>query len=317
MRFAFITTAILGASTLGASAANLAGSTGYALRNDGTGLTIFDDLGMASRGTTVGLSGRLDAIAYRPVTGQLYGYRVGSAEAPDAVFTIDPMTGLLTNTGATPGDGVGLTRGSSVGFDFNNQIDAARAVSTRDENVVFFPGDFPDDRANTLLQFTDLMYGAGDVNEGANPAIFANAYTNAVDGMTSGETLQFALDADTNSLVTLANNAGTLSTVAPITVDGEVFDFNRNGGFDILSEFEGDNLAVALLSGGGSAGLYTIDLATGAASLFGDPLRGQYRSFAAETNMGPSPVPLPAGIPLLLTGLAALGLARGVRRKTA
>ncbi len=317
MRLTMLTTTILAASTVGATAATLSGSTGYALRANGTDLTVFGDLGMTSQGTTIGLSDRLDAIAYRPVTGELYGYQVGNGGSADQVFTVDPTTGQLTNTGAAPQDGAGLSSGARVGFDFNNQIDAARAVSTRDENVVFFPSDFTDDRANTLLQFTDLAYAEGDANEGTNPRVFANAYTNAIDGMTASETLQFALDAATNSLVTLANNAGTLETVAPITVDGEFFDFTQNGGLEILSDAEGDNLAVALLSGSGNTGLYTIDLSSGAASFFGEPLTGQYRSFAAQTATGPSPVPLPAGIPLLLTGLGALGAVRALRRKAA
>ncbi|WOI58030.1 DUF4394 domain-containing protein [Palleronia sp. LCG004] len=319
MRLTLITTAILGATTLTATAATLSGSTGYGLRNNGMELTIFEDLGMASQGTNVTLSDRLNAIAYRPVTRELYGYQVGTGGAADQVFIIDPMTGMLTNTGATSPEGAKLSQGSRVGFDFNNAIDAARAVSTSDENVVFFPSSFGDDRANSILQFTDLAYAEGDENFGSNPRIFANAYTNAIDGTTASETLQFALDANSNSLVTLANNAGTLNTIAPITLSGQMFDFNQNGGFEILSDSEGDNLAIALLTerDTDNTGLYTIDLATGAASFFGEDLRGQYRGFAAMTNSTVAAVPLPAGIPLILTGLGAFGAIRAARRKKA
>ncbi|PZX15093.1 putative secreted protein [Palleronia aestuarii] len=317
MRLTLITTALLGATTLSAGAATLSGSTGYALRNNGMELTIFNDLGMASQGSTITLSDSLNAITYRPVTGELYGYQTGNGGAADQVYTIDTITGALTNTGAMPMDGAGLSSGARVGFDFNNQIDAARAVSTRDENVVFFPSDFPDERANTILQFTNLFYAAGDANEGVNPRVFANAYTNAVDGMTASETLQYALDANTNSLVTLANNAGTLETVAPITVDGQVLNFTQNGGFDILSDEEGDNLAVALLSGGGKTGLYTIDLTDGSAVFFGESLGGQFASFTAQTGPMPAPVPLPAGLPLLVAGLGAFGAFRAFGRKSA
>lgn len=314
MKLALITTALTAFSAAGATAATLSGSTGYALGGNGTDLTIFDDLGMGSMGTTITLSDRLNAIAYRPVTGELYGYQVGSGGA-DRVYTVDTTSGTLTDTGAVPQDGAGLSSGARVGFDFNNAIDAARAVSTRDENVVFFPSDFPDERASTLLQFTDLAYAEDDVNAGTNPRVFANAYTNAIDGMTAETTLQYALDAGTDALLTLDNNAGTLNTIAPITLDGQSFDFTRNGGLEILSDFEGDNLAVALLAGGGSKGLYTIDLKTGAASAFGDPLKGQYLSFAAQTgNAGPAPVPLPASLPLVLVGLAALGGLQARRR---
>lgn len=317
MKSAFLATTFLGISAISATAATLSGSTGYALSNNGLDLTVIGDLAMTSERMSVRLGDRIDAISYRPVTGELYGYQAGRGQNDDAVFTIDTSTGALTNTGATPVDGAGVSN-RKIGFDFNNQIDAARAVSVSDENVVFFPSDFPAaENAGTLRQFTDLFYAEGDANEGIDPQIFANAYTNAVDGMTASETLQYALDARTDSLVTLANNAGTLSTVAPLTLDGERLRFNNNGGFEILSDFEGDNLALALLGGGGGdSTLYTIDLTSGIATIAGDPGNGAFRSFAAQTG-DVAPVPLPAGIPLILTGLGALGIARATRRKTA
>ena len=270
------------------------------------------------KGNPVALDGaELDALAYRPVTGELYGFSNGRGVAADRVFTIDRTTGMLTDVGPAFDAGTDIGDSSTLGFDFNNAIDAARVVSRDDDNLVFFPGDFTDPaRQNTVSRFTDLFYSAGDPNEGADPMIFANAYTNAVDGRKStAGTFQYALDAGTNSLVSLANNAGTLETIAQITMGGSVLDFSEIGGFDIVSSTEDDNLAIALLNvgdAGSMAGLYTIDLTTGEASLFGSLGEESYRGFAAQV----APVPLPAPALMLLGGLAGLGALR-MRKRSA
>ena len=320
MKTTILTAAMLGALASPAVAATLNGSMGYGLAGGGNQLVIFDKLSDPTSATTLSLTGgTLDAIAYRPVTGELYGYSIGAGKASDAVYVIDTMTGALTNTGATFGAGAKIGSNARMGFDFNNAIDAARAVSTQDDNLVFFPDTFPSTNAGTVQRFTNLAYAAGDVNEGVNADIFANAYTNAIDGQTATTTLQYALDAKTNSLVTLANNAGTLATIGKVTYNGAELDFNARGGFDIVSLSEGDNLAIALLNvpGGpamGTSGLYTIDLTTGAASFFGDPGQSSFIGFAAATNL--SAVPLPASSLLLVGGLGALGaVARRRRRK--
>ncbi|MFT6773881.1 MAG: hypothetical protein ACJA1L_001591 [Paracoccaceae bacterium] len=86
----------------------------------------------------------------------------------------------------------------------------------------------------------------GDVNEGANPSVFANAYTNVIPFPTT--TMRYVPDARTDSLATLGNNAGTLTTIGKIAVDGKPIDFSASGGMDILSMAEGDNRAFAILS---------------------------------------------------------------------
>ncbi len=313
-----------------AAAATLDGAVGYGLAGGGNQLIVYGNLSDTSMQTTLTLSGgKLDALAYRPVTGELYGYSVGSGSNADTVYKVDLETGALIGTGSTFGPGAEITGNARVGFDFNNAIDAARAVSTREDNLVFFPSDTVSGNPNagSVLRFTDLFYGAGDANEGVNPMVFANAYTNAIDGRVATAvdgavaTFQYALDAYTNSLVSLANNDGTLSTIAQVTYEGMVLDFSDRGGFEILSMTEGDNLAVAMLNvaGGpatGTSGLYTIDLMTGVASFFGDAGRSGLIGFAAQTGT-PSEVPLPASALLLGAGLAGLGFLRKRSRKTA
>ena len=255
---------------------------GHALANDGSTLLVMADLSMPGEVMAYDLSMPVDAIAYRPVTGDLLGFTNG------AVYTIDPMSGAMTDLGATIMEGAMVAEGAMVGFDFNNAIDAVRVVSSAGDNLVYFPEGFGDndERAGSLRRFTDLAYAEGDANAGATPMIFANAYTNAIAGMKASGTLQYALDAETDALVTLANNAGTLATVADVTVDGMAADLSGMGGFDIVSPEEGTDMAYAVLQmeGSDNAGLYSIDLATGAATLLADLGMGGITGFAVSMS---------------------------------
>ena len=260
-----------------------AGTTGYALGGDGTTLTVMSDISDLAMQSTVTLDAPVSAIAYRPVTGDLLGFAAGN------VYVIDVESGALTDTGAAFADDVMMGDGAAVGFDFNNAIDAVRAVTSEGANFVYFPEGFGDgdERANSVMRFTDLAYAAGDSSEGATPNIFANAYTNAIDGATAETTAQYAIDATANALVTLANNEGTLGSVGLLTVDGATVDVTPMGGFDIVSPEEGTDLAYALLQldGEETAGLYLVDLGSGALTPLGDVGAGGFIGFAATDGM--------------------------------
>lgn len=252
--------------------------TGYALGADGTSLVTLP--GLMETGETVTLSGILGAIAYRPVTGDLIGI------APNgAVYEIDTASGELTPTENLIGENVGITEGAMVGFDFNNNIDAVRIVATDGSNHVYFPAGFGDndERANTVLRFTDLFYADGDENAGMTPAVFASAYTNAIVGETASATVQYVLDAETNALANLANNEGTLTTVAALTLDGEAVDISAMGDLEIISPAEGENMAYAVLmmEGAETSGIYAVDLETGALTMQADLGAMGYNGFAA------------------------------------
>ena len=260
-----------------AFAAGHAQTVGYGLAGDGTKLVVFP--GLTSGGETIKLKGgSLDAIAFRPVTGDLVGFSKSGA-----VYTVDTSTGKLTSTGATFAPEVTIGDGAAVAFDFNNKLDAVRAVSEDGVNVVYFPTNFEGDKANKVLRFTDPFYADGDVNAGATPAIFANAYTNAVNGAKQDATFQYALDANTNALVSLANNAGELKTVAALTLKGKPVNVTNAGGFEIISEATGKNQAVALLSmdGADASGLYSVNLKTGALSMMSKISGAEFNGFAA------------------------------------
>jgi hypothetical protein len=97
-----------------------------------------------------------------------------------------------------------------------------------------------------------LFAAGGDPNGGRDPIVTANVHTNKVAGATS--TTQFVLDHGLNQLATLANNAGTLTSVAKITLNGQELDFDARAGFDI-TDASGQNTAYALLNVAGIPGL--------------------------------------------------------------
>lgn len=272
--------------TLAASSALAAGhasKSGFALANEGSTLVVMKDVASPADVQTFDLAEPLSAIAYRPVTGDLLGFKNGK------IVTIDPATGAITDLAATFADDAMIADDAMVAFDFNNAIDAVRAVSSNGDNLVYFPEGFGDndERAGSVRRFTDAFYADGDTNAGAKPMIFANAYTNAIAGEKATSTFQYAIDAGTDALVSLANNAGTLETVGALTIGGEAVDIAPMGGFDIISAQEGSDEAYAVLQieGANNAGFYSIDLTNGAATLLADLPMGGFTGFAVAPAM--------------------------------
>lgn len=302
--------------TLPVAAAAVEMASGFALTAGGTRIVSIENLGNTS--STVGLDltgGQIDAITYRPFTGELLGYSVGRNGDTDKIYEINTSTGALTLAPAAFQPSVSIAAGSQIDFDFNTNLDAARVVSTANDNLVYFPPDTGSGStgAGNVVRATNLAYAAGDVNIDVEPSVFANAYTNAVDGEISSTTDQFALDAQTNALVTLANNAGTLVTISKVTLFGSELDFSTVGALDIISEEQGDNLAIALLNvesaTGSESGLYTIDLTSGNARFLGGLGDQEYIGFAAQVRantVNVSAVPLPVPALMLLSALFGL-----------
>ena len=263
-RTAALASATLFAATM-ASADGHSAIKGFALAGDGATLITMENIAYPGEVMSYDLDMPVDAIAYRPVTGELLGIADG------AVYTINAMTGAMTDLDVSFADDAKV-EGVATAFDFNNAIDAVRAVGSDGTNLVYFPSDFGDERANTVLRFTDTFYAEGDMHEGTEPLIYANAYTNAIAGMKAGSTAQYALDARTNALVMLANNAGELTTVGTVTIDGEPADLVTAGGFDIVSPMEGTDMAYAMLQldDAETSGLYSVNLETAEATMIAD-----------------------------------------------
>lgn len=280
MRRMTLTTSLLALAAAPAFANGYADLSGYALSGDGTRLVMMESLATPGEMTSVDLPNPVRALAWRPVTGDLLGFGDG------ALYTIDPATGAMTDLGAQFMEDATIDADAAVAFDFNNKIDAVRAVSSAGDNLVYFPEGFGDndERAGSVRRFTSLAYAEGDAMAGTTPAIFANAYTNAINGQTAGSTFQYALDAEADALVSLANNAGTLETIAAVTVDGAAIDLAAVGGMDIVSPSEGEDMAFAILQAADAdtAGLYAIDLASGAATMMAELPAGGFAGFAVS-----------------------------------
>jgi Domain of unknown function (DUF4394) len=286
---------------------------GYSLGNNGQTLVILGDLadpGTLSGKTITNADGvvlRLSELTVRPRTGELYGY----SDADSTVYLVDPATGKAAAKGTLDN----ATPVPAVGFDFNPTIDRARIVSITDDNIVFNPD------TNSFTVATRLFYATGDANEGADPNVFANAYTNSFLGITpptTVTTVQYVIDSELDILATLANNAGTLTTVGSFFLNGSAFDLSDLGGFDILSLSEGNNTAIALLTSTMGQSLYSFSLTpdgSGRINLisYGDASTdfGLLRGLA----VAPAAVPLPAAGLLLGAALAGLSLVRRRQRR--
>ncbi len=254
----------------------------YAIGNGGTTLVRFQS---NTPGTVTvvgnfgGASTFLDAIDFRPATGQLYGY----LDSTDSFYTVNVNTGALTL--ASVGASGAPTNTFQLGIDFNPTLDRARVITDSAQNIVYNPV------AGTAAAFTSVFYGTGDVNELTSPSIIDIAYTQNLVGAVT--TAQYGIDYGRDILVTVANNAGTLTTVGALGVNTDIYS-----GFDIYTNPGGVDTAYALLTGPtGGPSFYTINLGTGAATLVGAlGFTNQVYSLAVVPSPGAA---LLAGVPLL------------------
>lgn len=257
-----------------------------------------------------GASISLTDIDFEKETGQLYG----SSAANDAIYLINPTTGLATFRAGLPS----ASAADVIAIDWNNNIDRLRVVDTDTANFVF------NQTNDTITQFTSLFYVPGDANAGATPEVFANAYRDSVasgGAPTAQGGTQLAIDAATGSLITLGNNAGTLGTVGSFG-----FDLTTQGGFDIFSTPDGmggfADVGYAILTdaGTGITGLFQIALSADSSGMISTTL---LRSFGANADIrglaviaaadAPA-IPLPAPVFLLATAIAGLAGLKRFRR---
>ena len=254
-----------------------------------------------SGGAITGLNGQdLIGIDVRPANNVLYG--VGNF---GGLFTIDPNTRVATQVAAAAP--VAL-QGTRFGVDFNPVPDRLRIVSDTDQNLRV--------NVDTGATIVDgpLQFGAGQPGvTGVNPNVTAAAYTNSFGpsprngaGQPTGAgTTLYGIDVrGVEDRVVIQNppNDGTLTVVGPLG-----FDASALTGFDIGFE-NGANLGFAALqqTGGGVSRLYSINLATGGATLLGDLGGGALVD-------GIAVIPEPASAALLL--LAPLPLLARRRRR--
>jgi hypothetical protein len=258
----------------------MSASRGYALSGpdlfafDLTNPTVVQSFAVIS-GVTAGET--LVGIDFRPLNGLLYGLGVNDAADTATLYVISPQTGVAGAVGSFAL--AGLPAGN-YGFDFNPAVDRIRVTTDTGLNFRINP--------NTgLVVGTDTMIG------GAN-AISGAAYTNNQPD-NGGITTLYTLDSATDQLM-IQNppNGGVQNPVGSTGVD-----FTNANGFDIPA---GVNAAVlngpvalgsgyALLTVGGTVRFYTINLASGAATLVGDFLNGflPANGLAVQNDLGGIP----------------------------
>lgn len=243
-------------------------------------------------GAFTGAATLLDGLDFRPANGLLYGY----SQATNTLVTIDPSN-AVTSFASTPST---ASSDFILGLDFNPAADRLRLVNASDQNLRINV-----DNGLTLVD-GNLAYAVGDPFFGTNPSINEAAYTNNDNNPGTGTQLYY-IDVGTNSLVTTSNpNGGVLNTVGALGINA-----NDLIGFDIVTDpFSGTNTAYAILDDNTASRFYTINLATGAATLIGA------LDAAGEFGLAvvPTAVPEPG---TALAGLAAFGLCAVRRRRAA
>jgi Domain of unknown function (DUF4394) len=277
------------------SARPVSAETIYAIasQSPATALLTWDSASPNNIQTGVFLSGlqtneTILGIDFRPATGQLYG--LGSTSR---LYTINPGSGVATAVG---GQFSTMISGFSFGFDFNPTIDRIRVVSETNQNLVLDPNT-----GALQLVATNVAYGPADPNFGVDPNVVDSAYTNSFVGAQT--TQLYGIDTGLDILVTQANNAGTLGTVGPLGVNAAAA-----GGFHV-SGTTGVAYASLLPSGASQSSFYTINLATGAATLVGQIDGGL---IITALTVAPA-IPEPGSVALVLIGL--VGGAVAARRR--
>jgi hypothetical protein len=252
----------------------------FLLASSGTAFARVDTGDLATNPTLTNITGltsgqTLASIDFRPATGQLFG-----ATAGGQVYTINPATGAATavGTGFTPALG-----GNITDVDFNPTVDRIRVVTDTDVNARGNPdtGALVDsDTATDGLQLdTSLAYATTDAGTGTNPDVVAVGYTNSVQGATA--TTLYGLDAARDVLVSIGSVEGAGTTVSPNS--GQLFSVGAlgvdvaSGGLDIADD--GPAFALVNAVGGTGTDLYSVNTATGAATLIGKVGNGS-QSFA-------------------------------------
>ncbi|MDO9410937.1 DUF4394 domain-containing protein [Patulibacter sp.] len=239
------------------------------------------------------------AIDYRAQNGQLLLLAVNDVSDTGSLYRLDPQTGAATVIG-TPGSVAFRTAAgatvdlppSGYDIDVNPTVDRVRVVTTSGLNFRLNPtatGSVAvDTDPDNAAANPPTVGAAGAQPDGTqNPAgseVGGTAYTNAFgQSLTGGVTTQYGINpAQAQLQVQNPPNAGTQTLAKKITVNGASILIDSVKGFDITpgvrvatsnAVASGTGIAIlnakALAADTAKAGIYAIDLSTGAATLKG------------------------------------------------
>ncbi|QEL14969.1 DUF4394 domain-containing protein [Limnoglobus roseus] len=231
--------------------------------------------------TAVTAGETLVGIDFRPQTGQLYGLGINATTDKGSLYLIDPQTGVVSL--AVTGKASAITFAGAdfpdpavagYGFDFNPTVDRIRVTTSTGLNFRVNPITGAPAAATLDGPISGLPAGSTGVSSAA--------YTNSFgQSLTGGVTTLYTLDAASDSLyIQNPANGGTQTAPLPITLGGAPLDFSDVTGFDIpagvrVATSNDPQTAAqggrgfAALTVGGLTNLYSINLATGVATLVG------------------------------------------------
>ena len=200
--------------------------------------------------TFLGPADQIVAIDYVPGEDRLYGLGASSR-----LYVIDPQSGSPQSIAFPPPSFNPQLNGTAFGFDVNPIDGAIRVVSNTGQNL--------------RLDGSTFMVAGVDATLSPAGSVVASAYTNGFLGRYVTATTLFGIDSASDTIVRQGSidgtpaspNAGALTTIGPLGVDTAT-----TVGFDIGWQ----NQAFATLTVGGVSGLYSINLATGSATLVGN-----------------------------------------------
>jgi hypothetical protein len=184
-------------------------------------------------------------------------------------------------------------------MDFNPVANALRVTGSNDQNLAVVNGGDGSNLTTTVAQ-TKFAYAAGDVNAGKDPELTGGAYTNNFVGATA--TLFYTIDADNDTLVTIADKTATgssntgggqLQTIGSFYDEaGNKLNMSPTSDLDVYTDRAGNNYLV----GQTTRLLFTIDL-----SQINPNLKlGQTQKVIVKRG---SPAPLPGSLAPLTGGV--------------
>lgn len=230
-----------------------------------------------------GVTGQVRAIDVRPANSELYGVVESGNNVNDLqLVRIDSGTGVMTPIGSP----ITVLLNNNASINFNPVTDRLRLVNTNNQNLAINPD------TGAVVTDTALAFAAGDPNFGLSPGAPAVAYSNSVVNAANTTLYVFRPLGPTGILATQTPPAsGQLFTVGNLGIAG----LNDSGTMFDISGATGTAYGIPVMAGANR--LYTVNLATGAATLLGN--FGATQVFAMAVAPALVAAPSPTDIPTL------------------